>query len=238
MSNEKVVRQNFENNYSGKDGNLWDYLVDQDGDNSSAGGNTNTGGNTSGGSQNPSQNTGGQTGTGGTTTYVDQDGNVVTVPNSPDGSSPGTSNSQGVVIVTQEVEQPEMTDTIKYLIVFLAVLSVALIIVIVYVATRMCSRRTTKVERRLSVKDLDPQYVIEADGAKDIFNGRKRKGNKHADAVESTSGGGQRSISSSEMKLRPAVNVDTVNGDEGYTAQDQHTVPDTDRGFNSARPGQ
>ena len=66
----------------------------------------------------------------------------------------------------------------------------------------------------------------------------KRKGNKHADAVESTSGGGQRSISSSEMKLRPAVNVDTVNGDEGYTAQDQHTVPDTDRGFNSARPRQ
>lgn len=78
MSNNRIVKQNYENSYQGKDGNLWDYLIDQNGDNTSTGGNTNTGGNTDSGN---SQINNGQTGTGGSTTYVDESGNVVTVPN-------------------------------------------------------------------------------------------------------------------------------------------------------------
>lgn len=45
-------------------------------------------------------------------------------------------------IVTEE--EPGITDTVKYLIVFLAVLSVALLFVIGYIAMRMCSKRHMK----------------------------------------------------------------------------------------------
>ena len=54
-------------------------------------------------------------------------------------------------IVTEE--EPGMTDTVKYLIVFLAVLSVALVFVIGYIAMRMCTKRRMKpvnLNRRMS----------------------------------------------------------------------------------------
>ena len=57
-----------------------------------------------------------------------------------------------------------MTDTIKYLIVFLAVLSVALLIVIGYVAMRMCTKRRMKpinLKRRTSQPKQDLQYAGE-----------------------------------------------------------------------------
>jgi len=43
-----------------------------------------------------------------------------------------------------EEEEPAMTDQVKYLIVFLAVLSVALLFVIGYIAMRMCTKRRMK----------------------------------------------------------------------------------------------
>jgi len=46
-----------------------------------------------------------------------------------------------VVIVTKTVTEPALTDTVKYLVVFLAVLSVALVFVVGYIAMRMCSRK-------------------------------------------------------------------------------------------------
>lgn len=69
-----------------------------------------------------------------------------------------------------------MTDTIKYLIVFLAVLSVALLIVIGYIAMRMCTKRRMKpinMNRRASQPKQDIQYA--GDDTKDIFSNSKRK---------------------------------------------------------------
>ena len=85
--------------------------------------------------------------------------------------------------------------------------------------------------RRTSIRDLEPQFGLDMDNAKDIFSGKRRKVNG-ADNVESTQTG-QRSISSSEMKLRAAVPVDDAQGYPVNT--EQYPVPDTDRGFNSAR---
>jgi len=79
-------------------------------------------------------------------------------------------------VVTQEVESAEMTDTVKYFIVFLAVLSIALIIVIGYIAIKMCSKRAIKPQRQPSIT-MQPQFVVEPEDAKDIFSSRKRKVN-------------------------------------------------------------
>jgi len=51
-----------------------------------------------------------------------------------------------------------MTDTVKYLIVFLAVLSVALVFVIGYIAMRMCtrSREASKLRPELSRRGSQP----------------------------------------------------------------------------------
>jgi uncharacterized membrane-anchored protein YhcB (DUF1043 family) len=79
-------------------------------------------------------------------------------------------------IVTEE--EPGMTDTVKYLIVFLAVLSVALVFVIGYIAMRMCTKRRMKpvnLNRRMSQPKTEFQYA--GDDAKSIFaeSSRKRK---------------------------------------------------------------
>jgi len=74
-----------------------------------------------------------------------------------------------------------MTETVKYLIVFLAVLSVALVFVIGYIAMRMCTRRreVTKLGPELSRRNSQPvqdaQFVVAADDAKDIFAGKKSR---------------------------------------------------------------
>jgi len=78
-----------------------------------------------------------------------------------------------------------MTDTVKYLIVFLAVLSVALVFVIGYVAMRMCTRRIKKpvnFGRRDSQPTNDVQYA--GDNTKDIFNDRNSRRRKINDADE------------------------------------------------------
>lgn len=69
-----------------------------------------------------------------------------------------------------------MTDTIKYLIVFLAVLSVALLFVISYVAMRMCTKRRMKpvrLNRRASQPKQEVQYA--GDDTKDMFSDRKQR---------------------------------------------------------------
>lgn len=94
------------------------------------------------------------------------------------------------MIINEEVETPAMTDTVKYLIVFLAVLSAALVFVIGYVAMRMCSRRrdTQKLqpalkERRLSQPKQDAQFVVPPDEAKDIFGAGRRRKARDADSL-------------------------------------------------------
>ena len=123
MANDRIVKTNYDgNHYQGKDGNIWDHLLDNN--NSGSGSDGNTGSGKSG--------------------STDQSGS------SSDSNSQDTQEEEekliskvtDVRIVTEE--EAAMTDTVKYLIVFLAVLSVALVFVIGYIAMRMCSKRRMK----------------------------------------------------------------------------------------------
>lgn len=91
--------------------------------------------------------------------------------------------------MTQETtESPAITDSVKYLIVFLAVLTVALIVIIAYIAMKMCTRRHIKVPRKPSMAEMEPQFAVNPDEAKDIVqNGRKRKQNGVDQLGEATS---------------------------------------------------
>jgi len=59
----------------------------------------------------------------------------------------------------------------------LAVLSIALIIVIGYIAMRMCTRRSVKPTHLPSSSKLEPQFVIDSNDTKEIFSGKRRKQN-------------------------------------------------------------
>jgi len=96
-----------------------------------------------------------------------------------------------------------MTDTVKYLIVFLAVLSIALVIVIGYIAVRLCSRRTReiKLDRRQSQPRQDPQFVVAPDDAKDIFTSSRRRRKQHnADHVAAADQHDTQSASSAHLQ--------------------------------------
>lgn len=61
--------------------------------------------------------------------------------------------------------------------------------VIAYIAMKMCSRRQVKVQRRDSIKHVEPQFAANPDEAKDIFQGRRRKQNGADQVGEVTSAG-------------------------------------------------
>ena len=69
-----------------------------------------------------------------------------------------------------------MTDFVKYLIVFLAVLSVALILVVGYVAMRTC---TTRREKHMPPQERASQPIQDVqdagDASKDSFTDKKSK---------------------------------------------------------------
>lgn len=127
--------------------------------------------------------------------------------------------------------QPEMTETVKYLIVFLAVLSMALVVVIAYIAMRMCTRRDMKPTQRQISGKMDPQYVVEADDAKDIFSSKKRSKQNNIDTLgEATSMGRPSSAANSEARLNlptSAINVPELHTEAG--------APDSARQLNSQR---
>jgi len=103
-----------------------------------------------------------------------------------------------------------MTDTIKYLIVFLAVLSVALLIVIGYVAMRMCTKRRMKpinLNRRASQPRQDFQYA--GDDTKQIFNSDRKRKNKMNEADEQHSSAGRLAVPQT-----PVEGMTTENGAE------------------------
>lgn len=90
-----------------------------------------------------------------------------------------------------------MTDTTKYLIVFLAVLSVALVFVIGYIAMRMCTKRRMKpmrLNRRASQPNQDEQYA--GADTKDMFSDKKQRRRKvnEADDVQSQNTNGRLNV--------------------------------------------
>jgi len=167
MSDNRVIRTDYESQEQGRDGNLWDDLI-QD------------------------QEVNDQT----EETEDSEDEQIDDSSNILDDDSRETvdeqeelveeeqniSQTQATRIVTKEVVSPEMTDSVKYLIVFLAVISIALVIVIGYIAIRMCSRTHIKPARQPSIT-LQPQFVIEEGDAKDIFSSRRRKQNEDLTTV-------------------------------------------------------
>ena len=123
MANDRIVKTNYDgDHYQGKKGNIWDHLVDNNNDGSKSDGNT---GSADSGS-------------------TDQSGSR------SDSNGQDTQEEKEFLIskVTEtkivKEEEASMTDTVKYLIVFLAVLSVALVFVIGYIAMRMCTKRRMK----------------------------------------------------------------------------------------------
>lgn len=125
-----------------------------------------------------------------------------------------------------------MTETVKYLIVFLAVLSMALVIVIAYIAMRMCTRRDIKPNsmRQLSSGKMEPQYVIEADGAKDIFSSKRRNKNNNVDTLGEATSAGRPSSCNTEAKLNvpnSALNMPELHTEAG--------APESARQLNSQR---
>lgn len=142
--------------------------------------------------------------------------------------------TEAAKLKTEVAVEPEITETVKYLIVFLAVLSVALIIVIGYIAMRMCSRKHLKPPQRLpSSSKLEPQFTVAADDTKDIFAGRRRNKLNNADQLgEVTSAGGAESragIQSSEGRLR------VPNNDSQHPVMTTDAnVPDTARHLHSS----
>ena len=146
-------------------------------------------------------------------------------------TSPTESKMVTTVVLTEDVVEPEMTETVKYLIVFLAVLSMALVVVIAYIAMRMCTRRDLKPQRLASASNLEPQYVVEADGAEDIFSSRKRNKQNNIDTLgEATSVGRPSSSANSETKLNLPTSAVNMQGELHTEA-----APDTARGLNSVR---
>ena len=126
MTDNIVVKPNFdpERAEKGKDGNIWDYLTDEE-------------------NQKP--------GSADTQTETETESSTDTETNTDNeeiSTDPTETITQKVVIVTKTVTEPALTDTVKYLVVFLAVLSVALVFVVGYIAMRMCSR-----------KDVKPKYL-------------------------------------------------------------------------------
>jgi cobalamin biosynthesis Mg chelatase CobN len=92
---------------------------------------------------NGGQNSGGNTGSGdsGNNSSTDQSGS-----NSDSNGQETQEEKEKLIAKVTETkiiteEAPAMTDTVKYLIVFLAVLSVALVFIIGYIAMRMCTRK-------------------------------------------------------------------------------------------------
>ena len=126
-----------------------------------------------------------------------------------------------------------MTETVKYLIVFLAVLSMALVVVIAYIAMRMCTRRDTKLtQRRMSSGVMEPQFVIEADGAKDIFSSKRRNKQNNIDTLGDATSAGRPSSAGTNSAAK--LNVPT----SAIQIPDLHTdagVPDSARQLNSQR---
>jgi len=171
MSNGRVVKTNYDgDHYEGKDGNIWDHLINDDDNNQTGGATNNDGESTT--NPNDNTNTGGNTSDNTNDNTTNSDGSSNT--NTDNGSNPTISKVTKTEIVVDEV--PAMTDTVKYLIVFLAVISVALIFVIGYVAMRMCTTRRMKpmrLDRRASQPRQDVQYA--GDDAKDIFSDKKSK---------------------------------------------------------------
>lgn len=147
MANNRVVKTDYDgDHYQGKDGNLWDDLIPNGGSNGNGGNTDNKDpSGSSGSTDNMSDNNGSETGKDGESQT--EQGNVFNKVTKTE-------------IVTEE--SPAMTDTVKYLIVFLAVLSVALLFVIGYIAMRMCTKRRMKplrLDRRASQPRNDIQYA-------------------------------------------------------------------------------
>jgi len=174
MASGQVIKTDYSgDHYQGKDGNIWDHLIDnnnQDGGNNSSGGDGSSNNNGSSDTNGSSDQTGDQSQQDGTSGLTDEQN-----------FSKVTTETK---IVTEE-ESPAMTETFKYLIVFLAVLSVALLIVIGYIAMRMCTKRRMKpinLARRASQPNQDFQYA--GDDTKEIFSDRKRRKQKVNNADE------------------------------------------------------
>lgn len=167
MAADRIVKTNYDgDHYQGKDGNIWDHLVDNNNNN---GGSNNSGGNTGSGDSGSTDQSGSSSNSNGQDTQVEEEKLIAKVTETK--------------IITEE--EPAMTDTVKYLIVFLAVLSVALVFVIGYVAMRMCTKRRMKpmnYGRRASQPKNEFQYA--GDDTKDIFNDRNRRRRKVNDADE------------------------------------------------------
>jgi len=155
MANDRIVKTNYDgDHYQGKDGNIWDHLVNDN----------NNGGNAAGsGGQSGNNGSSDQSGSGSGSNGQDQQSEVE--------KEKLISKVTETKIITEEA--PAMTDTVKYLIVFLAVLSVALVFVIGYVAMRMCTKRRMKpinYGRRTSQPSNEFQYA--GDDTKSIFSDR------------------------------------------------------------------
>ena len=148
----------------GKEGNLWDHLIRDETTTTADDGNTDSNSDTT-------PVNGYTEGNGTSNTKIDGDGNTDTDGNgntNTDGNGSVNSDGNGntntlfeaeagkptatdsTTVTTQVLvksEEIQVTDTVKYLIVFLSVISIALIIVVGYIAMRMCTRRSVKPTR-------------------------------------------------------------------------------------------
>lgn len=123
MANNRIVKTNYDgDHYQGKDGNIWDHLVDNNNGGQNSGGNTGSG---ESGNNSSTDQSGSNSDSNGQETQEEKEKLIAKVTETK--------------IITEEA--PAMTDTVKYLIVFLAVLSVALVFIIGYIAMRMCTRK-------------------------------------------------------------------------------------------------
>jgi len=211
MANGRIVKTGYDgDHYQGKDGNIWDHLVEN---------NKNDGGNSGDNNRSEGSDNGSNT---------DQSGSGSNA-NGRDDDTTNTEKEKLISKVTETrivtEEEHGMTDTIKYLIVFLAVLSVALVIVIGYIAMRMCAKRRMKPVKRASQPNKEFQYA--GDDAKNIFSNNINRNRKINDADERQEAALEYNHQTSNQKL----NVPTAPIQEGMTTEEQYV--DTDRGLAS-----
>ena len=77
---------------------------------------------------------------------------------------------------------------------------------------------------------MEPQYVIEADGAKDIFSSKKRNKNNNVDTLGEATSAGRPSSCNTEAKLNvpnSALNMPELHTEAG--------APESARQLNSQR---
>lgn len=129
--------------------------------------------------------------------------------------------------MTEVIKEPAITDSVKYLIVFLAVLTVALVVIIAYIAMKMCTRRHVKLPRKPSETELEPQFAVNPDEAKDIFQNGRKKVNGADQLGEATSAGARSSSTPQIDQVEAATEEQIMRSDP--------VAPDTEREMISAR---